>query len=110
MTGKQPGSHPRHALAPLLTSPVRLSVVAALSPLDKAEFSFVRDLVEVSDSVLSKQVAALEEVGWVTVQKGRIERRPRTWLTLTAEGRASYRQHLDALRAIAGGQELDTPT
>ncbi|MEU8888707.1 transcriptional regulator [Streptomyces sp. NPDC048442] len=109
MTGKEPGTHPRHALAPLLTSPVRLSVVAALSPLEKAEFSFVRDLVEVSDSVLSKQVAALEEAGWITVQKGRVERRPRTWLSLTKEGRAAYRQHLDALRAIAGGQGLDSP-
>ncbi|WP_433548716.1 winged helix-turn-helix domain-containing protein [Streptomyces sp. CA-294286] len=97
-----PGSHPRHALAPLLNSPVRLSVVAALAPLEKAEFSFVRDLVEVSDSVLSKQVAALEDAGWVSVQKGRIERRPRTWLALTPEGRAVYRRHLDALRAIAG--------
>lgn len=102
MTGKEAGSHPRHELAPLLTSPVRLSVVAALAPLDKAEFSFVRDLVEVSDSALSKQVAALEEAGWVAVQKGRVERRPRTWLTLTPEGRTVYRRHLNALRAISG--------
>ncbi|MCX5206964.1 transcriptional regulator [Streptomyces sp. NBC_00237] len=107
--GERQGSHPRHALAPLLTSPVRLSVVAALAPLDKAEFSFVRDLVEVSDSVLSKQVAALEEAGWVTVEKGRIERRPRTWLRLSDEGRTVYRQHLAALRAIAGDQGLDAP-
>ncbi len=108
MSGRQAGAHPRHALAPLLTSPVRLSVVAALVPLDKADFAFVRDLVEVSDSVLSKQVAALEEAGWVAVTKGRVERRARTWLALTAEGRAVYGRHLAALRAIAGG--LDTPT
>ncbi|MER5732287.1 transcriptional regulator [Streptomyces sp. NPDC002138] len=96
-------SHPRHELAPLLNAPVRLSVVAALAPVDKAEFAFVRDLVEVSDSVLSKQVAALEEAGWVAVQKGRVARRPRTWLSLTAEGRTVYARHLDALRAIATG-------
>ncbi|MFI0980329.1 winged helix-turn-helix domain-containing protein [Streptomyces sp. NPDC021093] len=109
MTEHKAGAHPRHALAPLLSSPVRLSVVAALAPVDKADFSFVRDLVEVSDSALSKQVAALEEAGWVSVTKGRVERRPRTWLTLTREGRTVYQRHLDALRAIAGGQGLDSP-
>ncbi|MFE5483133.1 winged helix-turn-helix domain-containing protein [Streptomyces sp. NPDC056527] len=101
-TAEKPGAHPRHDLEPLLTSPVRLSVVAALAPLDKAEFAFVRDLVEVTDSALSKQVAALEEGGLVSVDKGRVGRRPRTWLALTADGRAVYRRHLDALRAIAG--------
>ncbi|MER6197537.1 transcriptional regulator [Streptomyces sp. NPDC001586] len=95
--------HPRHDLAPLLNAPVRLSVVAALEPLDKAEFGFVRDLVEVTDSALSKQVAALEEAGWVSVRKGRVGRRPRTWLSLTPEGRTVYQRHLAALRAIALG-------
>lgn len=108
MTGEEipagpQGRHPRHDLAPLLNAPVRLSVVAALAPVKKAEFGFVRDLVEVSDSVLSKQVSALEEAGWVAVEKGRVGRRPRTWLALTAEGRAVYQQHVAALRAIAAG-------
>ncbi|GCD39317.1 transcriptional regulator [Streptomyces chrestomyceticus JCM 4735] len=97
------GSHPRHALVPLLNSPVRLSVVAALSPVDRAGFAVVRDLVEVTDSALSKQVAALEAAGWLAVSKGRAGRRPLTWLALTAEGRAVYQRHLAALRAIAGG-------
>lgn len=101
MTPGGPGSHPRHELDPLLNAPVRLSVVAALAPLDKAEFGFLRDLVEVSDSALSKQIAALEEVGYVEVHKGRVGRRPRTWLSLTREGRAVYWRHLAALRAIA---------
>ncbi|UQI43272.1 transcriptional regulator [Streptomyces sp. HU2014] len=99
----QRGTHPRHALEPLLNSAVRFSVAAALSQVDKAEFAFVRDLVEVTDSTLSKQVAALEEAGLVAVQKGRVGRRPRTWLTLTDEGRAVYERHLAALRAIADG-------
>lgn len=96
------GAHPRHELAPLLTSPVRLSIVAALAAVDKAEFTFVRDLVEVSDSVLSKQVSALEEAGWVAVEKAQAGRRYRTWLRLTEDGLAVYRRHLAALRAIAG--------
>ncbi|MFF2192271.1 winged helix-turn-helix domain-containing protein [Streptomyces sp. NPDC058157] len=99
-TGRSP--HPRHGLAPLLSSAVRLSIVAALAPVEKAEFASVRDLVEITDSALSKQVTRLEEEGWVAVEKGRVGRRPRTWLRLTEDGLAGYRRHLAALTAIAG--------
>ncbi|MCX5375380.1 transcriptional regulator [Streptomyces sp. NBC_00091] len=102
MTPAPENPHPRHALAPLLASAVRLSIVAALAPLEKAEFGYVRDLVEITDSALSKQVSRLEEEGWVTVEKGRVGRMPRTWLHLTEEGLATYRRHLTALAAIAG--------
>jgi DNA-binding MarR family transcriptional regulator len=98
------GSHPRHRLDEAIHSPVRLSVVSALSGVDRAEFGEVRDAVEVSDSVLSKQVAALEAAGYVEVTKGRVGRRPRTWLALTDEGRAALRAHLAALRALLGAE------
>jgi DNA-binding MarR family transcriptional regulator len=52
--------------------------------------------------MLSKQVALLETAGYVEVTKGRVGRRPRTWLALTGVGQAAYARHLDALRAIAG--------
>jgi DNA-binding MarR family transcriptional regulator len=60
----------------------------------------VRDTVEVTDPMLSKQVALLEAAGYVGVDKGRIGRRTRTWLTLTPDGRDAYRRHIAALRAI----------
>ncbi|WP_371614008.1 winged helix-turn-helix domain-containing protein [Streptomyces sp. NBC_00454] len=101
-TGAGQGPHPRHGLAPLLESSVRLSIIAALAAVEKAEFAYVRDLVEITDSTLSKQVSRLEEAGWVTVEKGQVGRRPRTWLCLTGEGLATYRRHLAALTAIAG--------
>jgi len=95
------GQHPRHRLDDLLTNGVRLSLVAALDGLDKAEFALVRDAVEVSDSELSKQVATLEAAGYVRVDKGKVGRRPRTWLSITAGGASAYRTHLKALRDIA---------
>lgn len=96
--------HPRHRLDDLLTHGVRFSIVAALDGVDRAEFALVRDSVEISDSVLSKQVAALEAAGYVGVEKGRVGRRPRTWLFLTDTGRAALAQHVTALRAIVGGR------
>ncbi len=95
------GNHPRHRLDPVIFSPVRLSIVACLAAVEKAEFGFVRNTVEVSDSVLSKQVSNLEDADYVKVKKGYVGKFPRTWLSLTASGRCAFEAHLAALAAIA---------
>ena len=97
------GAHPRHRLDPLIHAPIRLSIMAYLSEVDRAEFGLARDAVEVTAPALSKQVSALEEAGYVTVEKGYVGKRPRTWLALTPAGREAMARHLAALRAIAGG-------
>ncbi len=94
-------SHPRHRLDEVIHSPVRFSIVATLAAADRAEFSFLRDSVEVSDSTLSKQIGVLEVAGYVKVTKGYVGKRPRTWLSLTASGRNAFTAHLATLNAIA---------
>lgn len=76
--------------------------MAALVGVAEAEFSVVRDAVEVSDSVLSRQVSMLEQAGYVKVRKGYVGKRPRTWLRCTARGRHAFTAHIAALREIAG--------
>ncbi|MFJ9683951.1 winged helix-turn-helix domain-containing protein [Streptomyces sp. NPDC101194] len=93
-------SHPRHALDEVVHSPVRFSIMATLAAAEKAEFAYVRDAVEVSDSALSKQTATLEKAGYVKVTKGYVGKRPRTWLSLTAQGRHAFTAHVEALHAI----------
>jgi len=94
--------HARQSLDELLHDTVRFSIVAALAKVDQAEFKAVRDAIEVSDSVLSKQASALEAAGYVRIKKGYVGKRPRTWLSLTPQGRAAFEAHLAALREIAG--------
>lgn len=78
-------------------------MMALLAAAIKVEFSFVRDQVEVTDSMLSKQVSLLEHAGYVKVHKGHVGKRPRTWLSLTREGRRVFERHLAALQEIAAG-------
>lgn len=99
-------SHPRHRLDEVIHSALRLSIVSALSAVEKAEFRAVRDAVEISDSLLSKQVALLERAGYVDVHKDRVGRRPRTWLALNQTGREALSAHLSALADITRGHPL----
>lgn len=94
--------HPRHRLDELLQNSVRFSILAALDRATTLSFKEVRDAVEVTDSALSKQVSTLEGAGYIAVGKSFAGKMPRTSLTLTKEGRAAWRSHLDTLREIAG--------
>ena len=82
-------------------SPVRFAIMASLVSVDKAEFAFVRDAIEVSDSELTKQATALEADRYLQNNKGQERRRPRTWFALTPQGRAAFAAHLEALRSLA---------
>ncbi|MET8144658.1 transcriptional regulator [Sphaerisporangium sp. NPDC005288] len=93
-------------LDPAIHAPVRLRVMSLLAAVEEAEFAFVRDEVEVSDSVMSKHAAALESAGYVAIRKGHVGKRPRTWLRLTPEGRQAYTSHVAALRDIVARSGL----
>jgi DNA-binding MarR family transcriptional regulator len=93
-------------LDPVIHAPTRLRIVALLAATEEAEFALVRDSVGVSDSVLSKQAAALEAAGYVKVRKGHVGKRPKTWFSLTRQGRAAYAAHVAALQEIVAGSGL----
>ncbi len=95
-------AHPRGRLDDLIHQPVRFSMLAALARADELEFRFVRDTLDVSDSVLSRQASTLEQAGYVAIRKGHVGKWPRTWLKLTPQGRTAFENHLNTLREIAG--------
>ncbi len=53
-----------------VVAPARLKLMTMLTAVSEAEFATVRDALDVSDSVLSKHLGALEEVGYVKRHKG----------------------------------------
>jgi len=96
-------SHPRHDLDDALLTPLRFSVMAALRSDIEIDFSTLRDLLETDDSALSKAIGTLRAAGYITVRKGYVGNRPRTWMTATPAGSAAMGIHVAALQAIAAG-------
>jgi DNA-binding HxlR family transcriptional regulator len=94
--------HPRNRLDDAIHAPVRLSIIAALASADRIDFGYLRQLVEVSDSLLSKHMTVLDNAGYIHVIKGYHGKRPRTWYTLTDPGRSAYTAYLAALQEIIG--------
>ena len=86
---------------PVIHAPARLQIMAVLGGVQDAEFSLLRETVQVSDSVLSKHLAALAEAGYVRLRKAAQDGRQRTWASLTRDGRRAFAAHVKALQALA---------
>ena len=84
----------------LLQAPSRLKLMTLLTAVSEAEFSTLRDSLDVSDSVLSKHVSALANAGYVRSRKGVHAGRRTTWIALTSCGRAALTGHVAALREL----------
>ncbi|WP_282784932.1 transcriptional regulator, partial [Nocardia sp. CC201C] len=88
-------------LSELLASLPRLKLVAFLEGCSEAEFGTITEQCELNKSTLSKAMTVLDDAGYITIRKGYVGRRPKTWLALTDSGRKAYRDHLEALTALA---------
>jgi DNA-binding transcriptional ArsR family regulator len=84
----------------LIHAPTRLSIVSLLAATEWADFKFIRDTIELSDSALSKQLTILEEAGYVEIRKGFVGKRPRTSARLSRAGRTAFESHVAALQEI----------
>jgi DNA-binding MarR family transcriptional regulator len=91
------------ALNEIIHQPVRLRVMAALVTLEagnEVDFTYLRDLLDVTDGNLGAHLRKLEEAGYIAVNKLFIDRKPRTFFSVTAEGRKVFQEHVAALESI----------
>ena len=89
------------SLDPVIHPIPRLRICALLDPVTEEEFSTLRDLLEMTDSALSKQVATLVDAGYVSQRRAARGGRSRVWVGLTVSGRRAFRRHIASLAALA---------
>src|SRR5882724_6984370 len=84
-------------------SRVRLGIMSTLMVNDKVNFNDLKQLIEVTDGNLASHIKALEESGYIKVNKGFIGRKTNTIYTVTKVGQKAFQQHLAALEKIIKG-------
>jgi DNA-binding MarR family transcriptional regulator len=98
-------THPTAGLSNVVHQRVRLGILTVLQQVARADFSYLRDRLELTDGNLSRNLAVLEESGYVTIDKAFEGKRPRTWVKITKAGARALAEEVDALRRIL--HELD---
>jgi DNA-binding MarR family transcriptional regulator len=84
----------------LIHQRARLSIMSLLAAADWAEFAFMRDSLDLSDSALSKHLSALEEAGYIVIERVVSARRRRVRVRLSRAGRGAFEDHIAAVRQI----------
>jgi DNA-binding transcriptional ArsR family regulator len=88
------------ALDALIHPPKRLAAMAILAASEWADFAFLRERLDASDSDLSKQMKVLHDAGYVKVNKRGRGRGASTWYRLTREGRHAFEAHVAFLQSL----------
>lgn len=83
----------------------RLGILTVLDGAERADFTFLRDTVGMSDGNLSRNLGVLEQVGYLTLEKRFEGRRPRTWVRITSQGRSALAAEVRALKEIVATVE-----
>ena len=87
----------------IIHQPVRLRIMAALgslSPREQVDFAFLKDKLDLTDGNLGAHLRALEDAGYIAVEKTFVARRPKTFVAASAAGRKAFAGHVAALQAI----------
>jgi DNA-binding MarR family transcriptional regulator len=98
-------THPTAGLSNVVHQRVRLGILTVLQQVARADFAYLRERLELTDGNLSRNLAVLEESGYVTIEKAFEGKRPRTWLKITKAGARALAEEVDALRRLL--HELD---
>lgn len=92
----------------IIHQPVRLRIMASLVTLkddSEMDFSTLRDLLELTDGNLGAHLRKLEESGYIEINKEFVDRKPRSFISATSQGRGVFQEHVQALEAILKSSE-----
>lgn len=81
-------------------SRIRLGIMSALMVNASVNFNQLKELIQVTDGNLASHIKALEESGFIKIQKGFIGKKTNTVYTVTKAGKKAFRVHLDALEKM----------
>ncbi len=92
--------NPIEQLQKVFDSRVRLGIMSALLVNEQVSFTELKELIQVTDGNLASHLKALEENGFIKVNKGFIGRKTNTTYSVTKAGDKAFRLHLDALEQM----------
>ena len=85
-------------------APARLMILAFLSVVESADFTFLMNQTGLTRGNLSSHLQKLEGAGYISIEKEFVERIPRTLIRLTPAGRTAIDDYRENMQQVL--QEL----
>lgn len=80
--------------------PIRLGVLTALASNGPADFTSLKQRLNVSDGAVGPQLLKLEEIGYLKCAKSFVARRPKSTYTITPRGRKALLNYVAQMQAV----------
>ena len=93
----------------LIHEPARLAILTVLNACLSADFLFLLRATGLSKGNLSVQLTRLEEAGLVSVERGFVEKKTHTTVSLTRNGRRELARYWDTVDRLRSFTALRTP-
>lgn len=84
----------------IIHEPARYMLMSYLYVVASADFVFLMHETGLTRGNLSSHMSKLEKAGYVEVEKAFVDRKPRTLLRLTDEGRAAFRTYRKNMKQV----------
>lgn len=81
-------------------SRARLGIMSVLMVEERVDFSTLKDTLHLTDGNLASHLRALEDAGYLQVEKQFVGRKPNTTYQATDTGRQAFNSHLNALEQL----------
>ena len=81
-------------------SRVRLGIMSILMVHDAVDFGTLKQQLHITDGNMASHSNALEKLGYITIRKQFIGKKPNTSYAATMEGRKAFNEHLLALERL----------
>ena len=98
---KQDSDNPYDALERIFHEPNRLAIMSVLCAADGGlAFTDIKAQCGLTDGNLNRHLKALEDAGAIQIHKAFVEAKPRTTVSLSKQGLASFSAYLEALSEV----------
>lgn len=87
-------------LNPAFDHRVRLGIMSVLMVEEWADFSSLKETLDLTDGRLASHIKALEKIAYLEVRKRFVSRKPNTSYRATDAGKKAFQAHLDALESL----------
>jgi len=106
VTGAPPEeAHPVSSLDDVVHQRARLGILSVLEEAGKADFTYLRKTLKLTDGNLGRHLEVLVGAGYVQLHKTYNGRRTKTWANITPGGRQAFLAEITALRALVADVE-----
>jgi DNA-binding PadR family transcriptional regulator len=78
----------------------RLGILSVLSECGRADFVYLKSLLQLTDGNLGRHLEILADDGLISITKGYEGRRPRTWAEITPDGEAALTAQMAAMKQL----------